>query len=186
VCVLVTNFVLHLTGIIRNNYQQLLSYIALRVDSIPVDDDDPNDMAVVGNDAPIPAESDKCTDLAASPMELDEQALVAPDNDLTMPPTDNNNCQCRYLFCDNCLPSHLLLKGCWYEERTPEEQQQEIAHEVERRRQQGINKAVPLHPVVRVRYHPDGTKLVLRSRGKCFTYLTWSTHNFVTVIKTHL
>jgi hypothetical protein len=132
-------------------------HLALRVDSIPVGDDDLND--------------------------TDEQAVLAPDNNLTMHPTDNN-CQCQYLFCKNCLPSHLLLKGCWYEERTPEKQQQEIACEVEHRRQQGINEAAPFRPVVRVRHHPDGTKLVFRSRGMCFTYSTWSTHTFITVIQT--
>jgi hypothetical protein len=131
------------------------------VDTALANAEDPNDKTAVEINPRILTEHDKQVDIAAPPM----------DKDLAEPIFDEERCQC-HIFCSNCIPANLLLKGCWYEERTPAEQQQELACERKRRRQQGIDEMAPYRPIIRIRHHPDGRKLVFRSRGKCFDYLT--------------
>jgi hypothetical protein len=155
-----------LTHFIRTNYERVLSHIAIREDSAPVDYNDPNDATTVEINL---TDSDKEADLLAH-------------NDK---PVAVTGCQCgQYLFCNECLPEHLLIKGCWYEERTLEEQQHEIAHELERRRQQGAEglEASPYHPIVRIRRSPDGKKLVFRTKSMYFSLLArLLTQHFMTV-----
>jgi hypothetical protein len=163
-------------------YQSLLAYIALREDSISVDENDPNDpndTTTVESHPHLFIDDNEPNDKAAIKI---KSPLVSVDNPFAVPPTESD-CQCR-LFCDNCIPQHLLLKGCWYEERTPAEQQQEISRELEPRRQQGIDEleAGPYHPVVMIRHHPNGRKLVFTTRGTHFSPTTYLLMlNFMTV-----
>ena len=168
----------------------LLSYIALSENNIFTDGSDPNDKTAVEINEHIPTEIDKHAVLTVpSLMEptgdkpADLTTLTIGDN-LATGQTDNKRC-CN-LFCDNCIPQHLLLKGCWYEEQTAEEQQQEIACALERQRQRGVNEfeVAPYHPIVRIRHHPDGRKLVFTTRGMYFQPTAQvSTHVKLTVAR---
>lgn len=149
------NFTVFLTEILRKKYQTLLSYIALKDDSVSVHDDNDGEDSIFGDENDPNDKTAVDIDLTLCSKTVDSKHIA---------PTDKKSCQCHYLFCTDCLPSDLSLKGCWYEERTPEEQQQELAHELERRRQQGVNQASPYRPIVRIRHHPDGRKLVFRKK----------------------
>ena len=106
----------------------------------------------------------------------DASDLTAADINLTAATTDSGKrCQCDLLFCNDCLDAAgLSLRGCWYEERSAEQQEQDFGNKLERRKQLGLDMSAPYNPVVRIRHHPDGRKLVFTQRCKILFACSWN------------